>query len=253
MKRVLVIGDSCIDVFEYGKVKRISPEAPVPILIPVEEHQTSGMTLNVWANLWALGIEADVLTNSDKPIKKRYVEENSNHMLLRVDRNDIIQPVDWSYLRHTRWDNYDAVVISDYDKGFLDKEQIAFISISHPLVFMDSKKQLGEWCDNINFIKVNDKESYENYEYLYTQFPNDVIITLGKQGATLNYSKKFSLEIDEEHPVRDLSGAGDTFLAGLVAGYLKNESIEEAINFANKCAAWVVTQRGVTIVNKSKI
>jgi D-beta-D-heptose 7-phosphate kinase/D-beta-D-heptose 1-phosphate adenosyltransferase len=251
--RVLVIGDSCIDIFEYGKCKRISPEAPVPILIPFEEKQNSGMTLNVYANLLALGIDCDVLTNSDKPIKKRYIEENSNHMLLRVDRNDIVKPLDWEYLKYIEWRNYNAIVISDYDKGFLDKEQIRYIGENGSIVFMDSKKQLGEWCDNINFIKVNDKESQENWNYLHDEFPNDVIITLGKQGATLNYTKKFSLDIIEEHPVRDLSGAGDTFLAGFVVGYLKNSNIEEAINFANKCAAWVVTQRGVTIIDPTKI
>jgi D-beta-D-heptose 7-phosphate kinase/D-beta-D-heptose 1-phosphate adenosyltransferase len=254
MKKVLVIGDSCVDVFEYGKVKRISPEAPVPILIPVEERQTSGMTLNVWANLCALGINADVLTNSDRPIKKRYVEENSNHMLLRVDRNDNVSTLNWSYLRNTSWLDYDAIVISDYDKGFLDREQIQYISESHQLTFMDSKKQLGEWCNNIRYIKLNDKEAHENWKYLHEEYRNDIIVTKGKDGAAFNFRNVFLMDIDDQHPVRDLTGAGDTFLAGMVAEFLKSGgNIFQAIEFANKCAAWVVTQRGVTIIDPTKI
>ena len=34
---VLVIGDSCIDEFVYGKVDRMSPEAPVPVFQPVKK------------------------------------------------------------------------------------------------------------------------------------------------------------------------------------------------------------------------
>jgi sugar/nucleoside kinase (ribokinase family) len=53
--------------------------------------------------------------------------------------------------------------------------------------------------------------------------------------------------------VRDLTGAGDTFLAGLVAGYLEKNNIYDAIIFANRCAAWAVTQKGVSVVDRYKI
>ena len=35
--RFLVIGDSCVDIFRYGKVNRLAPEAPVPIIIPAPD------------------------------------------------------------------------------------------------------------------------------------------------------------------------------------------------------------------------
>ena len=76
-------------------------------------------------------------------------------------------------------------------------------------------------------------------------------MTKGKDGAVLNNNEKFPIE--DEHEVRDLSGAGDTFLAALVAKYIENYDICEAIKFANKCAAWVVTQKGVVVVDLSKI
>jgi bifunctional ADP-heptose synthase (sugar kinase/adenylyltransferase) len=254
MEKVLVIGDSCIDIFEYGKCYRISPEAPVPVLVPTTSIQNSGMTLNVCQNLFALGIDCDVITNDNKPIKKRYVEDISNHMLLRVDRNDSVDSLSWDKLYDIPFNEYKAVIISDYDKGFIDREQIRYISDAHPLTFMDCKKRLDEWCSNIKYIKINYKESQENWEFLHNGYKNNLIITNGKDGASLNYNKHFPMEIDDQHPVRDLSGAGDTFLAGLIAEFLNNNgNIDEAINFANKCAAWVVTQRGVAIVDKTKI
>jgi ribokinase len=46
--------------------------------------------------------------------------------------------------------------------------------------------------------------------------------------------------------VGDVSGAGDTFLAGFVFEYLKDKNVEEAIRFAQKCASKVVQKHGVT-------
>ena len=39
--KILVIGDSCKDVFIYGKVERLSPDAPVPILIPLRKEESN--------------------------------------------------------------------------------------------------------------------------------------------------------------------------------------------------------------------
>ena len=61
------------------------------------------------------------------------------------------------------------------------------------------------------------------------------------------------IKITEDHPVRDLSGAGDTFLAALAAKYLETQDMVKAVEFANKCSAWVVTQRGVVVVDRYKI
>ena len=46
----------------------------------------------------------------------------------------------------------------------------------------------------------------------------------------------------------DLSGAGDTFLSGLVVDYLETGDIEHAIQYANVCALVVVQQKGVTVI-----
>ena len=48
--------------------------------------------------------------------------------------------------------------------------------------------------------------------------------------------------------MKDVSGAGDTFMAGLVVEYCKTDDIIKSIKFANKCASEVVTHRGVSVL-----
>ena len=54
--KILVIGDSCTDIFRYGKVERIAPEAPIPIIVPEHETSNPGMAGKVVAKLKALGL-----------------------------------------------------------------------------------------------------------------------------------------------------------------------------------------------------
>ena len=61
--KVLVIGDSCKDIFIYGYADRISPEAPVPVFNTVKQTKNGGMAKNVLANLEAFGLNVDIITN----------------------------------------------------------------------------------------------------------------------------------------------------------------------------------------------
>lgn len=251
MKKVLVIGDGCSDVFRYGICDRLSPEAPVPIFKPTRTTDNGGMAINVYENLKALGVECDIITNDIRPVKTRYVDEISNQMLLRVDEKDEIKEILATDFEAIDFKKYDAVVISDYGKGYLSDVAIKMISERHPLVFMDTKKRLGFWAYGVEFIKLNEKEFNENHEWLLTHTEGKLIQTKGKDGAVLDFTEEFPIE--DEHEVRDLSGAGDTFLAALVADYVKNNDIRKAIRFANRCAAWVVSQKGVVTVNPDKV
>ena len=259
MKKILVIGDGCKDVFQYGKCERLSPEAPVPVFKPLKVTTNGGMAVNVYNNLKALGVECDILTYSGIT-KTRYVDEVSNQMLLRVDENDEIFVSQNMYdkIKNFNYGIYDAIVISDYDKGLLGEKMIKSIAHDHPLVFMDTKKRISEWAWNVKYIKINEKEFKENQDYLMYKHPNDVIVTLGKNGAKRYCNDNGTCRTEmypniNEHPVRDLTGAGDTFFAGLVAKFLENNDIDDAIIFANKCAAWAVTQKGVAVVDRYKI
>jgi len=250
MKKILIIGDSCTDIFEYGRCERLSPEAPVPIFSPTKTIGNGGMSINVMENLRALGVECDIITNDIRPVKTRYVDEVSNQMLLRVDMRDDVFQIDEDILNKIDFTQYYAVVISDYNKGFLSEENIMYISDKHNLVFMDTKKSIGKWAFGIEFIKINNDEFNKNVDFLLKEYEGELIITLGKEGA-MHWMTKYL--IDEEHEVRDLSGAGDTFFAAFIANYINYTDICAAIKYANKCASWVVTQKGVVVVDKTKI
>jgi D-beta-D-heptose 7-phosphate kinase/D-beta-D-heptose 1-phosphate adenosyltransferase len=180
-------------------------------------------------------------------------------MLLRVDENDKIDRVEnlQYYLDMEKWD---AIVISDYNKGFLTSEDIFKISLygdkNNILTFLDSKKQFkGNWFHHVDFIKINEKEYLEN-EGNFDGYKNQLIVTLGDRGAR-HFDKhlkgSFLYELEDKAEVRDLSGAGDTFLAAFVVNYLNTHDIASAIRYANKCASYVVTQKGVVVVDPSKI
>jgi D-beta-D-heptose 7-phosphate kinase/D-beta-D-heptose 1-phosphate adenosyltransferase len=244
--RFLVIGDSCVDIFRYGKVNRLAPEAPVPIIVPEHETSNPGMAGNVVKNIEALGHKVDFITNINEIKKIRYVCSKYNHLLLRVDENDSCQPITQKILDRVKWGNYDAIVISDYCKGFLSEQDIEWISLQNHLVFLDTKKILGDWANEVDFIKINYSEYENNIDVLSKDkvLSDKTIITRGKHGCTyqgINYPT-------QEVSVKDLSGAGDTFLSGLVVEYARSRDIELAINFAQECTTIVVQKTGVSTI-----
>ena len=91
---------------------------------------------------------------------------------------------------------------------------------------------------------MNEFEHKKNFERLpnYPFILDKMIVTIGSKGCKYK-NKIYSVP---EVSVKDVSGAGDTFLAGLVTNYLKHNNIEQAIKFANECATIVVQKRGVT-------
>jgi len=245
MSKILVIGDSCTDIFRYGEVTRLAPEAPVPVIKPVKEKSNPGMAGNVVANLKALGAEVDFITNKTEIRKVRYVCSKYNHLLLRVDENDTCERISEKKMNLVK---YDAVVFSDYCKGFLTEEDIEWISgffVGTPM-FLDTKKILGEWAHNFDFIKINYHEYERNKEILENDsiLKDKTIVTRGKYGC--DYKGKNYPTIDV--PVKDVSGAGDTFLSGLVTEYAKTKNINRAIKFAQECTTIVIQKSGVSTV-----
>ena len=99
MSKILVIGDSCTDVFVYGICNRICPEAPVPILNPIKTTTNGGMAANVSTNLSKMGAEIKILTNLNDIKKIRYVDEKTNSIMLRIDENDFTQRVNQKDLK----------------------------------------------------------------------------------------------------------------------------------------------------------
>jgi bifunctional ADP-heptose synthase (sugar kinase/adenylyltransferase) len=163
-----------------------------------------------------------------------------------VDENDIVEHIDDTTLHKNLWD-YSMIVISDYNKGFLREEDIAYIAFKHPNVICDTKKKLGDWCKDLKFIKLNRTEYQNNLEYIKNNdwILEKLIITLDKDGC-MYMNKMYPTEQVE---IMDISGAGDTFVAGFVKKYLDTNDISESIIFGNKCSAQVVQKRGVGAVD----
>ena len=102
--KILLIGDSCIDRYIYGEVKRLNPEAPVPILSYKKTKTQQGMCWNVYNNLLAFGVEVCMLTNEEEIVKTRYIDEKSNQQILRVDEEIEVNPLDYELPK----EKYDA-------------------------------------------------------------------------------------------------------------------------------------------------
>ena len=240
--KVLLIGDSCEDRYFYGDVKRLNPEAPVPILEYKRGVTSKGMAMNVRENLISFGVEVYLSTHPEQIIKTRYIDEKSNQQIMRYDEESKIKPLSFDYPKEW-YSEYDALVISDYDKGFLTTEKIFELTSRFVgPVFIDSKKtNLPEDA----YIKINELE-YEKMSYCNH---DNLIITRGGKGA--EYRGK--LYPAEKVNVFDVVGAGDTFLAALIYGYLKYGRIDKAIPIANKAAAVAVSHRGTYVLTEEDV
>jgi len=245
-EKILIIGESCIDTFRYGKCGRMCPEAPVPVFNPVRSTSNPGMATNVMNNVLSLGTDCDIITNDNwKNLRKiRYIDDKTNQMFIRVDESD--DEVSRCNLGAFKDDlkKYGAIIVSDYCKGFLTEQDIQYICEQNSLVFLDTKKNLGPWCESATFIKINYYE-YEKTKHLVSSSTlGKLIVTLGKDGCKYREQIFGVPEVE----IKDSSGAGDTFIAAMACEYMKNGDVEKALIFANQCATKVVQKRGVTTV-----
>ena len=231
--RILLIGDTCTDVYQYGTVDRISPEAPVPIFVPTYSEERPGMAGNVLSNLQALG--CDVVTQfGDVSKKTRLIDSKSRQQLMRID-----QDVGSTGLIRANARGFDAVVISDYDKGFVSHELVkCLIQTADCPIFIDTKKTVLD-AFNGCYIKINDLE-HSRAETL----PDDqwLITTHGDLGAFYMGQKFPAIKTSD---VIDVTGAGDTFLAALTYGFLTTGDIRQSIMLANRAASITVRHMGV--------
>lgn len=238
--KILLIGDSCVDRYIYGTCNRINPEAPVPILKYHREESFDGMALNVKNNLIAFGNDVHVLTQSETIIKTRYIDERYSQQILRVDTEGYIEPLGYDLPQ----ENFDALVISDYDKGFITTERMfELVDWFDGPVFIDSKKQTLPSSNA--YIKINEDE----YNKLSNKNCPNLIVTKGSKGADYREKNYPGMEVG----VFDVCGAGDTFLSALVYFYLLCGSIEEAIPYANKAASIAVTHFGTYVLTEKDV
>ena len=231
--KILLIGDDCKDIYQYGTIDRLSPEAPVPVFVPTRTEERDGMAGNVANNLEALGCHVNYL-HGETSVKTRIIDARSKQQIVRIDNDVQSQPLEFMTAIPAV---YDAVVVSDYNKGTVSYELIEeLIALSIP-IFIDTKKtdlerMQGAW------VKINDLE----YSKIVSEC-SGLIVTHGANGASVIHH-----DITCPAPrveVTDVTGAGDTFLSALVVEYLNTVSIQKAVEFAIQASAVTVQHIGV--------
>jgi len=119
--KVLVIGDIIIDKYIYGTSSRLSPEAPVPVVSQERIVETAGGAGLVYENLKSLGVDVELFEyNQSKSVKTRVMCDG--HYVTRID-DDVVTDGEavLDKIRQTDFSEYNYVILSDYNKGVLDK------------------------------------------------------------------------------------------------------------------------------------
>ncbi len=154
--RVLVVGDVMLDQFIWGRVNRISPEAPVPVVEFERESFMPGGAANVARNLTALGANSDLfgvigrdeaapkvrtqlalervscrglLTLGDRPTTTKIRLVAGQQQIVRLDRElsrEVLPPTTRQLLRRIEaaLPEADAVIVGDYGKGLVTQSLV---------------------------------------------------------------------------------------------------------------------------------
>ncbi len=197
-KKVLVVGDIMLDRFLYGDVERISPEAPVPVVLFKEEKFAPGGAANVVLNLLGLNMEvilAGVIGDDDTGRKltarldgekrlekcciirepgRRTTEKiriiGNHQQIARVDKEEkkscsekIFNEMKAAILSQIK--DISAVIISDYGKGMINRKLINFILGLKKkydfIVTVDPKVGHFFFYTEVDLITPNNKEASE--------------------------------------------------------------------------------------------
>lgn len=256
--KILVVGDPMYDIYHFGKVDRISPEAPVPVFIEQTEETRDGGALNVLRQLTALGCDAigawedyEGWGNSQAWTQKhRYMV--GSHQVFRLDR-DVCFPNQIPALR-----DFHAIVISDYAKGACTPELCQEAIASGLPVIVDPKGTDWEKYRGAAVICPNERENLDGHYFHY------VVHKLGAKGLRLVRTAWFGgMVATHEYPAKarkvyDVTGAGDTVVAVIAAVIGANWSwvdkpIELACELANLAAGYVVGEVGTTVCPIEKL
>jgi len=304
-KTILILGDVMLDEFIWGKVGRISPEAPVPVVEVVEETYRLGGSANVAANIRALdgvpmpigvvgrdaasermqellvkaGIETSGLKRADRPttLKTRIIAHSQQ--IVRADRetrkslsSELNEDLAALFLECLP--RADAIIISDYDKGVVNRELMSTIlpqarNAGVP-VYLDPKVHHAEYYRPITLITPNHREAEllagtiidskatleEAGRRVLQKFECEyALITQGEGGMSL-----FSTNDGRSHhlptfarEVFDVTGAGDTVIATLALARAGGATMEEAAILANHAAGIVVGKLGTATVSRLEL
>lgn len=300
---ILVFGDVMLDRYVNGEVSRISPEAPVPVIRVGQEKSVAGGAANVALNLASLGASVesvgwfgkdekgdelvDILSKrkirvdpqcrfSSAPTISKSRITSSNQQICRVDResNAEAYSLDLDQLGSLlleKASSADAVIISDYGKGFVTDEALKLIRGSARFLAVDPKPSRPVDYASPDLLTPNRLEALEMVgmsrenqapfprdeviEKIFELFsPKMLAVTLGSEGMLLAEKGKVKSFIPTAaREVFDVSGAGDTVIASLTLGLVAGETFEHSAHLANLAAGIVVGKVGTATVTPEEI
>jgi len=304
--RILLLGDIMLDKYIYGNITRTSPEAPVPVLLHQEEKSMLGGAGNVFRNLIALGGKRHVLfTAAGKDecqiqLKKLLANTAEYHLYTEPERKTTLKlrmiAQDQQVIRYDtetvtplcpnvrqkilndyrkRLESADAVVLSDYNKGFFSagfaQKIIMEARKAGKTVLIDPKNRDFSAYAGADFVKPNRKElseavgqpSIQTIEGLVDAARSlcrkhtigNIIVTLGSDGMLYvpARGKTIHAKIEFAPDVYDVSGAGDTALAALALSFASGTNAPLAMRIANTAAQIVISKPGTVAVCRDEI
>ena len=198
-KKIMIVGDMMLDIYMNGKVERISPEAPVPIVSVTKTFSRLGGAANVAQNLKALGAEpilcsvigkdeksndlislmleynmntSGIVKSDDRITTTKVRIIGNNAQMLRVDTEDTFDLTEKEYdslidkiSEIANNENIDGIILQDYNKGVLTerliKEVISIANKRNIPIGVDPKKKNFLAYHNVTFFKPNLKELKE--------------------------------------------------------------------------------------------
>lgn len=251
--RIGLIGDYILDIYVYGDCNRISPESPIPVFEQLRTEHFPGGSGNVERNLKALGAEVQHYhaSISDFSVKKRYVV--NNQIVFRAD-DDV--RLTTGYTDCSFHKDVEYVILSDYNKGFISDPSkiIKKLKKTGKKVVVDLKKPIRKYA-GADIVKMNEKE-FRQYagstnSYQTVRLDNMIetlIITRGSKGCiVVNSMGEFNIGT-EDHPVSDVTGAGDVFIAALTYYLACGRGVITAAEYATKLASISVTKFGTYVL-----
>ena len=280
---IKVYGDIMLDRWVLGNASRVSPEAPVPVLLEQNQKYSIGGAGNLALNIKSICKDVELFGNvgqdkegfkllellgktklstnisSDHDItttKTRLVGQQGQH-IVRWDREKLYTGEGAFDRLINNLDHTDIVCISDYNKGTIKKDTIAKIFEKTKKIFVDPKQNF-DFYKSAFLVKPNMQE-YNNWNGTYTQETalefmkqNDwqwLVVTDGANGMhVLNERGEYRRFIEPVTEVADVTGAGDTVLAVISYAVEKGMNIFDACKLACYGAARIVEKRGVAVV-----
>ena len=296
--RVLVAGDVMLDRYWFGDVSRISPEAPVPVVHVKRTEERPGGAANVARNVTALGAHCRLLSvvGNDEParalegllagekvqaslhrdgalsttVKLRVVGQQQQLLRIDFERAPSREVLDAKLDEFERLvSEADAVVLSDYGKGGLERVQDmirAARRLGKP-VLVDPKgddyaryrgatlltpnrgefsEVAGRWSDEADLARRAQKLRQDlDLEAL--------IVTRSEEGMSLFTAKESHHEPTQAREVYDVSGAGDTVIAVLAIMVGAGADLHDAMRVANNAAGIVVGKLGTAVAHRDEL